>query len=570
MNSSDSGPETASQAGTRSGRLRSDLVAGLINAVVSVPDGLASAALAGVNPVYGLYTSIAGPIAGSLTVSAQLMQVSTTSASALAAGQAISGYPEGERDNALFLLVVLVGVFLLAFGLLRMGRLVRFVSHAVMTGFLIGVAVVLVLDQFAPVVGFSPEGANEVVQFVDVLANAGEFSWTTILTGIAALAIIIGLQRTRLATVSSLAALAVPSVLVALLGWESVQLVTDVNPIPRGILTPALPDLSLLSVELILAAFAVAVVIGVQGAGVSESVENPDDSKISPSRDMFAQGIANVGSGLLSGIPAGGSVGQTALNVSVGARSRWAGVFGGVWMLVFVLLVPGLVGQVPMAVLAVLMIVAGVSAIDRKEARSIWNTGGAARWSILVTFIATLLLSVPIAVAVGVGLAIVLYLASSASDVKVQALVPTGDGRFVESDPPERLPSNEVTVLHVYGSLFFGGARTLEDILPSPEGATRPAVILRVRGRDRVGATLIETLDEYADELAEVGGRLYLSGVSDELAEQLRRADKLDLKESVVLVPEEGVLGESTYDALEAAKAWLEHSAENYRPHEES
>lgn len=96
---------------TRISRWRKDIIAGLINAVVSVPDGLASAALAGINPVYGLYTSITKPIAGSLLVSAQLMQISTTTASALAAGQAVMSYPSEQREQSLFLLVVLVGVF---------------------------------------------------------------------------------------------------------------------------------------------------------------------------------------------------------------------------------------------------------------------------------------------------------------------------------------------------------------------------------------------------------------------------------------------------------------------------
>src|SRR5690349_5488785 len=123
---------------------------GIVNAVVSVPDGLASAALAGVNPVYGLYTSVAAPLVGSAIVSGQLMQIATTSASALAAGQAIATYPAAQRDQALFLLVGLTGVCLAAFAALKLGRLVRFVSHAVMTGFLAGVAVLLILDQTAP------------------------------------------------------------------------------------------------------------------------------------------------------------------------------------------------------------------------------------------------------------------------------------------------------------------------------------------------------------------------------------------------------------------------------------
>ncbi len=545
------------QSESRVSTLQKDVIAGLINAVVSVPDGLASAALAGVNPVYGLYTSIAAPISGSLLVSAQLMQIATTSASALAAAQAIQSYPEQQRAPALFLLVGLVGVALAIFGLLRLGRLIRFVSHAVMTGFLIGVAVVLIMDQLAPLVGFSPRSGNEVVQFADLLVNPGRFDGPTIITGVLALGIMVALRSTRLATLSSLFALVVPSLLVALLGWESVQRVVDVSPIPPGIPAPALPNLALLTPELVLAALALAVVIAVQGAGVSQSVENPDGSPVSASRDLLAQGVGNVMSGIFSGIPAGGSVGQTALNVSVGARSRWAGVLGGAWMLVIVLLVPGLVEQVPMAVLAALMILAGINAIDFREARSIWNTGGAARWSILATFVATLVLSVPVAVGAGVLLTVVLYLASAASDVRVRALVPAGDGRFAESDPPARLPSNSVTALDVYGSLFFAGARTLLEALPSPQGATRPVVVLRLRGRTQVGATLIEVLDDYADALAEAGGRLYLSGVDERLSRQLQQAGKLDLNRAVHLVPVGAIIGESTEQALADANAWL-------------
>lgn len=537
--------------------LRQDGVAGLINAVVSVPDGLASAALAGVNPIHGLYTSIAAPLVGGALQSTQLMQIATTSASALAAGQAVADYPGAQRGEAMFLLVSLTGVLLAVFGFLRLGRLVRFVSHAVMTGFLIGVAAVLVLDQLAPLVGISPEGPNEAVQFADLLAHLDELSVPTAATGLFTLALATGLTRTRLAALASLLALAVPTMFVAMLGWDRVTRVDDVSPIPRGMPLPALPDFSLVTLDLVLAAAALAVVIAVQGAGVSQSVENPDGSPVDASRDLVAQGAANVAAGLCAGIPAGGSVGQTALNVSVGARSRWSAILGSLWMLAFVMLVPGLVGRVPMAVLAALMILAGLSAIDADEARSIWRTGGAARWSILVTFLATLLLSIPVAVAVGVGLSIMLYVASSASDVSVRRLVRREDGQLLETAPPARLPSNAVMVLDVYGSLFFAGARTLREALPSPVGASRPAVVLRLRGRTRVGATLIDVLDAYADDLRSVGGRLYLSGVRADVAEQLRRAGKLDEGRDVWISPAEEIVGVSTAAAVTQATAWL-------------
>lgn len=550
-------PEAPIGIESRGSKWRRDAVAGLVNAVVSVPDGLACAALAGVNPVYGLYTSIAAPISGSLLASAQLMQIATTSASALVAGQAIASYPVDQRDAALFLLVGVVGVVLAVFGFLKLGRLVRFVSHAVMTGFLIGVAGVLILDQFAPLVGVHPRGTNEVVQFVDLLRNFSQFSLPTIITGLLALGILFGLEHTRIANLSSLVALVVPTLIAAFVGWDMVESVAQVSPIPRGIPVPMLPRLELFTTELFLSAFSLAVVIAVQGAGVSQSLENLDHSPIKPSRDMIAQGAANVASGLFSGIPAGGSVGQTALNVSVGARTRWAGVLHGVWMIVIVLLVPGLVGRVPMAVLAALMIKAGISAINLREARSIWNTGGAARWAILVTFVATLVLSIPMAVAAGLLLSVVFYLKTSASDVKVRELIRLDDGRVAESKPPARLVSNVVTVLDVEGSLFFAGARTLADALPNPDGATRPVVILRLRGYTSVGATLIEVLDNYADALTEVGGRLYLSGVDDEVSKQLRRAGKLDLDRVVHLIPADAIFGASTEQAVAHASAWL-------------
>src|SRR4051794_6848957 len=127
-------PGAARTRASRGGALRDDLLAGLINAVVSVPDGLASAALAGVNPVYGLYTSIAAPIGGSLLVSAQLMQIATTSASALAAGQVIGGDPSRGRDGGVFLLGGVVWGWVLLFWLLLGRRLVPFFSPSALAG----------------------------------------------------------------------------------------------------------------------------------------------------------------------------------------------------------------------------------------------------------------------------------------------------------------------------------------------------------------------------------------------------------------------------------------------------
>src|SRR5690242_3174306 len=118
--------------------LRADLLAGLTGAVGGVPDGMSAAVLVGVNPVYGLYASVAGPVAGGLVSSTSLMVITTTSAAALVAGAALEGVPAERRPDALVLLTLLAGIGMIAAGVARLGRYTRFVSHSVMIGFLTG------------------------------------------------------------------------------------------------------------------------------------------------------------------------------------------------------------------------------------------------------------------------------------------------------------------------------------------------------------------------------------------------------------------------------------------------
>lgn len=544
-------------------RWTKDLGAGLVNGVVSVPDGLASAALAGVNPIAGLYTSVVAPIAGSVLVSAQRMQIATTSASALAAGEAISVFPQGQRIDALMLVTLATGVFLGLFWLLGVGRLVKYVSQAVMTGFLIGVAVVLILDQSAPLAGYDPPAGSEPLQFWSLLTNLESIHWPTLVIGAMALGLAAALDRSRLKSWSSLIAMIVPTLLVLLLGWSGVQLVSDVGGVEGGLPLPHLPSLTLISADLLFAAFALAAIIAIQGAGVSQSTVNLDGKPISVDRDMLAQGAGNIAAGLFSGIPAGGSVGQTALNVSAGAQTRWSGIFGGLWMLAILVLLATPVGYVPMAVLAALMIIAGLGAIDLAEARSIWAVGWPARAAAIGTFLASLFLSLTMAILIGVLLSALMSLIRAANDVTLRWLRQDEDGGLIESAVPALLDADhEILVINIYGSLFFAGARTLAERLPRPAGAARPVVILRLRGHSQVGATLVDVLDDYADLLAAAGGRLYLTGIDPGLVAPLTNATKLRDGNDPVLYTATQRLGDSTRQAVEDAKAWRYAAAE--------
>ncbi len=538
--------------------LKDDGLAGLNSAVSSVPDGMASGILVGVNPIYGLYACMVGPIAGGIFSSTRLMIVATTSAASLSAGQALGGLQGERRDSALFLMVVMIGAFQILLGLVGAGRLTRFVSYSVMTGFIIGIALLTVLSQFPTISGFEPtEGGNKVTQAVEVVYNFRRLDpWSLAAAGLT-LALAIILPRTVLGNFGRLAAIVITSVLVYALQLRDVQVVRDVGTIPAGFPLPHLPSLSAISFDVATGALAVAVIVLVQGAGVSQSVPNPGGGRRSMSRDFIAQGAANAASGFFRGLPVGGSLSTTALTVLSGARTRWAAIFAGLWMALLVIAFPGLVALVAMPALGMLLIIASVSTIKPSEATSIWKTGWRSRLAGATTLLATLFLPIQAAVGIGVVLSALLYVNNSSTDISVVELRKRDDGMLEEHKAPRNLEPNKVTVLDVYGHLFYAGARTLERLLPKPRDVENAVVVLRLRGQSTLGATLVEVLANYADKLKKGGGRLYLTGISEEAYDQIVRTKKLRLTGSVRAYEATSVRGESTEEAFADAKAWL-------------
>lgn len=536
--------------------LRRDGIAGLSLAVANVPDGMANAVLVGVNPMYGLHATMMGPIAGGIVSSTQLMVVTTTAAASLTTAQALGAVPQAAYTSTLFLLVLLVGGFQILFGALHLGRLMRFVSYSVTTGFLAGISVLLIVSQVPAIAGYAASGSTKIGQAIDVLIHLNQINLGAL--GIGGLTLILAaiLPRTPLRNTGRLVAVVVASGVALLIPNNGVRLVRDVGDIAGGIPAPSLPPLrNVLTV--LTGALSVTIVTLVQGVGVSQSVPNRDGSTSSASRDFIAQGAANVTSSLFSGLPVGGSLSATAINVLSGADTRWASIFGGLWMALIVVTVPGLVSFIAMPALAALLIIAGFGSLDPSDIAILRNAG----WSSLLaggtTFLGTLFLPIQAAVGLGVVLSALLYVTQSSTDVTIVELVERADGRIEERNAPPRLPSKRITVLDVYGPLFYAGARTFERLLPSPSGSDHPAVILRLRGRGTVGATLIEVLSRYASDLEAVKGRLYLTGVSHDAYEQIVHSGKLRLSRAVRTHAATDVIWESTEAAWADAEAWL-------------
>jgi sulfate permease, SulP family len=538
-----------------------ETLAGLAGAIGSVPDGMATAVLAGANPVTGLYASFAGPLFGGAVTSTAIMVIATTSASALGTAEALGASSSADPEAVLGTLVFLIGVFALIAGLLQLGRYTRFVSHSVMTGFLTGVSLILILSQLGDLVGFSATGTNSVAKAWDTLTHPGEWSMPSLAIGLIALLLAIWLDRTPLGIVGPLIAIVVPSLIVAAWPESGVAVASDTAEIPAGLPMPALPSLGLLSPTLLSSALAITVVILVQSSGVAGQFRNPDGRPSNISRDFLAHGVANVASGLFRGIPVGGSVGQTAFNVLAGGVGRLSVIMSGLWMAVFLIALSGLVGQTAMPTLAALLILAGFQSVRPREVLAVSRTTKAGAVLMGVTLLATLFLPVTTAVGIGVILSALHTLNSSMNDVRVYQLVEEAGKGTKRLAAPQVLPAGSVTVLDVEGNLFYAGARSLEGIMPEVQPGSHPVVVLRMRGRDRVGATLIKVLEWYAGQVRDAGGRMFLSGVDPHVADQIA-SNGLIGPEDLTVVEATEYLGESTREALAEGTAWLREMPE--------
>lgn len=347
--------------------LGANITAGLTVALVSIPEGMAYAIVAGVDPIYGLYTGMVTTIVASLGISTSLMVVTLTKALALVTADTLGVLsPEIDQATALFTLTFFVGAFMFILGILRLGSIIRFVSREVMVGFVFVTALLIVLGQYGEFVGYASElEANKLIQAIDITLNINQWDLATTLLGLASIMILVLFKRSRLKRFADVLIIVIGAAVVLILTLDLVEVVGNFANIPRTIPTPVLPDLTLLPV---LAAGAVAAgIVGLaESSGVGSAYPNPSGRRSNMSRDFGGQGLGNLAGSFFQAMPAGGSLSRTGVNMSGGATSRWAGVFAGALMIVLVLLFGPLAELIPMTYLAALLIVIGFE-VTRRE-----------------------------------------------------------------------------------------------------------------------------------------------------------------------------------------------------------
>jgi SulP family sulfate permease len=500
--------------------LREDAIAGVVLGVESVPDGLAGGLLAGVNPVYGLYAYMVGTFTGGLFTSSSFMAVQATGAMAIVVADVGVVHAAEDPDRMLFTLSIVTGVVMLVAGLFKLGSILRFVSNAVMVGFINAVGVNIILGQLDNFTGYEGQGANRVIRAFDLLLNLGKVHLPTITIGVATIILIVVLERTKLGPLGMVVGIIVASAAVPILGWE-IAILNDIADIPGSLPLPVMPLFGSIP-ALIIPALSLAFIGLVQGAGISANFPDEDGNYPDASRDFVGQGAANIAAGMLQGMPVGGSMSASSLVKNAGARSRMALLIAGVVMAIVILVFAGAVGYIAMPALAGLLITVGYRTIKPTDIKAVWRTGMMPATVMTVTFVLTMIIPLQNAVLVGVGISMILYIIKQSNQITLKRWIPDGAGNMREADSPETLGADEVVVLQPYGSLFFAAAPVFEDLLPDVVGGSaNSVVILRLRGRTDLGSTFMDVLRRYAEQLDGASSKLVIISADRRIHEQL-------------------------------------------------
>ena len=487
---------------------RGDVLAGIAVTAMIVPKDLGYAGIAGVPVQNGLYAAAAGAIVYALFCTSRHISTGPSSALATVAGGAVlfTGVAGADAAELVAAITLVTGALFLLLALLRLGWIARFLSRAVVTGFLAGAAADVVVGELPKLTGTSNSGDNVWQEFGSWVRGLGDISWTTLLVGLLALGLILGLRFFAPRAPGALV-LVVAGLLATWLFDLGAHGVALVGPVPRGLPAPTLPgwDIFQQHYSTILAAAAGLLLIGFsQTAGDARAFAVRHRYRIDVNQESVAQGMANMASGAFQGMPVSTSLSASSLNESAGARSPMASlVTGGLVILTLIALAP-LFSQLPKAVLAAIIIDAVVfGMIDIPELRRLYRVKRFDFWIAAAAILAVLSAGVLAGVVIGIALSLVwlVYVATKPGMPVLGREPGTQVFRDVEENPgDETFPG--IAVVRLDGGLFFATADALEErvrgLVQEGDGAVH-AVVLDFEGVDLVdsqgAAKLAEILD---------------------------------------------------------------------------
>jgi SulP family sulfate permease len=504
-----------------------DLLAGITVAAVLLPQAIAFALVAGVDPAAGLYTAVIGSIIGALWGSSQHLHTGpTNTASVLVLSTLSPLFMPGSPDylTAAGLLAVMAGVFRIIMGLARLGLLVHFVSDSVVIGFTAGAGILIATREVRHLLGLpSPVDPSYFGTVWAIVTGLPGVHWLSLAVGLATLALIIGMKRFAPRWPGALVGMVGAGAATALLALDQAG-VRVLGELPRSLPPPA--DLPLFDLELLGAlstgALAVAAIGLVEATSIGRSVAVRSGQRIDSNQEFIGQGVANIACGVFSGYSCSGSFNRSALNYDAGAHSWMAAALSGVFVLIVMLGFSGAAAFLPRPALSAVLFVAAYGMVDRREMLRILRTTFGDATIMVVTLLATVLLPLPFAVLTGILMSFAYYIVKTSAP-RVEPVVP--DDRFRHLvHQPDKPACPQLGIVDVHGDLYFGSVGHIEEELRRHQLAhpSQRFLLMRLRSVDHCDISGIHMLESVLRLYRERGGDVYLVHVTAPVLERMR------------------------------------------------
>ncbi len=523
--------------------LSSDLIAGIMVAVLVIPQSLAYALLAGLPPQAGLYASVLPVIVYAWLGSSSLQAVGPVAITAIMTFSVLSPLAAPGSPEYILLaagLALCSGLLTLAFGLLRLGFLSQLLSRPVVSGFISGSAVLIIISQLKFLLGIESSGANSWQALLSLqqhlaqtnpytLALAGTAMLWLLLSryGLTGFAVRLGIARKSAEVwvrVMPLLVLATASIAVVALDWDGRHQVAVVGAVQAGMrgITLFVPSLDALR-ELLVPALIMAFIGTVQNITMGQALAAKRRERLDANRELVGLGAANVMAAFYSGMPVGGGLSRSAINLAAGARTPMASMVSALGMLLMVLAGTHWFARMPLAVLAASIVVAALSMIDVKAFRLAWHYDRADALALLGAAAGVLLLGLQQGIAIGILLSLVTLLvrASTPHIAVIGRIAGTEHFRNVERHGVETIPG--VLFLRIDESLFFGNLNAVEARLAAEliKDSRIQDLVLILSAVNRIDTTAMEVLTDMNRDLMERGIRLHLAEVKGPVQDRL-------------------------------------------------
>ncbi len=514
--------------------LRADLIAGITNAIVVLPQGVAFALIAGMPPIYGLYSAMVPPVIAGLFGSSRHLISGPTTAISIVVFATVSKLAEpgsGQFISIALALTLIAGTYQLVLGVARMGALVNFVSHSVVVGFTAGAAILIATSQMKHFLGIQmPSGESFLHIWQDIFSKIGSVNPYVTVIASATLATAVAFMYFKPRWPGLLLAMIVGSLVAAAFGAadKSIRLVGE---LPAQLPPLSLPDLSLDSLRMLgSGALAIAMLGLIEAVSIARSVALKSGQRIDGNQEFIGQGLANIVGSFFSCYASSGSFTRSGINYTAGAVTPMAAIFAAISLALILLIVAPLAAHLPIAAMAGILLIVAYRLIDFHHIANILRTSKRESAVLLTTFFATLFVELEFAIYVGVMLSLVIYLMrTSRPNIVVRTPDPHTAGRHLVTDP--RLPEcPQLKIVRVDGSLFFGAVDHVQNELQRflAEDPGQKHLMIVGNGINFIDIAGAEMLVQEARHRRSLGGGLYLCKMKEEACRILKRGGFVD------------------------------------------